>query len=261
MGDNFKNFLSRRLLEGSLKIMEGETGGAFYAKYEFDAQTGIGCIILLLEYPDGVVVGIPLCKNVCREVSIEKNVIGYWAKLISLELPNSYHKLEKLEEPKIHPAGKGGGSKADYESFIKYERPDFKIPIKNIWSRICYLWNKLPITTCYQGVTLEEVYSMLLEIGESKAEENEVYKDDTGVYLTKSEIEEVGNYMGIDFVDIRRMFENRNLWIKDKGSSGYQFSKKIDGKKQNFYKLRKISGNEEVHINEEHSIAYQEDAK
>ena len=102
---------------------------------------------------------------------------------------------------------------------------------------------------------------MLLEIGESKAEENEIYKDEAGVYLTKSEIEEVGNYIGIDFVDIRRMFENRNLWIKDKGSSGYQFSKKIDGKKQNFYKLRKISGNEEVHINEEHSIAYQEDAK
>lgn len=259
MGDNFKNFLSRRLLEGSLKIMEGENGGAFYAKYEFDAQTGIGCIILLLEYPDGAVVGIPLCKNVCREISVEGNVIGKWAAPIQKELRFSVG--PQFYPEKHHRAGQGGGSKADYESFIKYERPDFKIPIKNIWSRICYLWNKLPITTCYQGVTLEEVYSMLLEIGESKAEENEVYKDDTGVYLTKSEIQEVGNYMGIDFVDIRRIFENRNLWIKDKGSSGYQFSKKIDGKKQNFYKLRKISGNEEVHINKEHCIAYQEDAK
>lgn len=254
---NTRNFLSRRLLNGSVKIMDGENGGGFYAKYEFDANTGKGYIALLLEYPDGTVVCVPMCKNVCREVIVEGSVIGKWAEPLHPEL--CFQGIQRYEEPKVHAAGKGGGSKADYESFIKYERPDFKIPIKTIWEQICRLWEKLPITTYHKGFVLEDIYEMLLEVGESKAEENEIYKDETGVYLTKDEIEESVRYAGYDFISIRRMFEDRDLWIKDKGSAGYQFSKKIDGKKKNFYKLRKLNDRDTVNINMEYCMSYTED--
>lgn len=113
------------------------------------------------------------------------------------------------------------------------------------------------------GVTLrflvDDVYKVLLELGEGKAEENAVYQDETGVYLTRAEIEEAVNCMGYDFLGIRELFERRNLWIKDKGSAGYQFSKKIDGKKVHFYKLRKVSGSEEIAVNTEFCMKYTED--
>lgn len=254
---NTRNFLSRRLLNGSVKIMDGENGGGFYAKYNFEANTGKGYIALLLEYPDGAVVCVPMCKNVCRDVRVEGNVIGKWAKPLHPEI--CFLTGPQFEAEKYHPAGKGEGSKADYESFIKYERPDFKIPIKTIWEQISKLWEKLPISTYHQAFAMEDIYEMLLEVGESKAEENEIYKDETGVYLTKGEIEEVVGYTGYDFHSIRRMFEDRDLWIKDKGSAGYQFSKKIDGKKVRFYKLRKLSDRDTVNINMEYCMKYTED--
>ena len=252
---NIKNFLSRRLLNGSVKIMDGANGGGFYAKYNFDANTGKGYIALLLEYPDGAVVCVPMCNNVCREVSVEGSTIGKWAEPVVV----GYFSRDLYDEPKVHRAGKGGGSKADYDSFVKYERPDFKIPIKTIWGQIRRSWEKLPITTYHQAFVLDDVYKVLLELGESKAEENAVYQDETGVYLTRAEIEEAVNCMGYDFLGIRELFERRSLWIKDKGSAGYQFSKKIDGKKVHFYKLRKVSGSEEIAVNTEFCMKYTED--
>lgn len=249
-----KNFLSRRLLNGSLKIMNGEKGGGFYVRYKFYANSGMGNIELIIEYPDGMVVAIPLCKNVCREVKTEGNVIGKWAKPYP-EIFEYWKLTGKTEPAKHHAAGKGGGSKNDYESFIKYERPDFKIPIEIIWRQICSLWEEIPIRTQHEAVVLEDVYFALLDYGNEKAEENEVFQDEKSVFLKKSEIEEIVNDMGYNFNDIRRLFDNRDLWIKDKGSQGYQFSKKIDGKKQHFYRLKKVS-DDDISINTEHCMEY-----
>lgn len=253
---NAKKFLSRRMLERSLKIMNGEKGGGFYVKYKFLANSGIGYIELLLEYPDGVVVAIPLCKNVCREVNEEGNVIGKWEKPYHQEL--TFYGIQKYEEKKHHAPGNGGGTKNDYDSFIKYERPDFKIPIQIIWDRICKLWEILPIVTQHEAFVLEDIYLRLLDYGIAKAEENDIFKDEESVFLTSSEIKELLSDTEFEFSDIRRLFDNRNLWIKDKGTAGFQFSKKIDGKKQHFYRLRKINTNEEISINTEYCTDFQE---
>lgn len=65
--------------------------------------------------------------------------------------------------------------------------------------------------------------------------------------------------MGYDFLTIRNVFESRKLWKKDRNPLEYQYSKKINGKVERFYALKKI--NEQCaskKINEEFSIDYTE---
>lgn len=61
---NEANAFNRGMLENTIKIMSGKFGGGFYVNYQFDKMNGMGFLKLILEYPDGDVFAIPMCKNV-----------------------------------------------------------------------------------------------------------------------------------------------------------------------------------------------------
>lgn len=249
------------LLHNSLKIMEGKFGGGFYARYVFDNNFGTGYIQLLLQYPkDGAVVPVPLCKNLCRLATDENSGVE--------EVPERYPQEfgrtlggTIIKGSFVTPAVKGGvanSSYKDFSRFIKYERPDFPIPMGVIWKRIVELWEELPIVTTNKFVDIEDIYLSLLTIGLNKAEEDEQYDDTQGVYLTRAEIEETVLEFGARFNDIRRIFEDRNLWLKDSNTAGYQYSKRVNGKLKRFYKLRKVRANEKVQVEEKYCMEYTE---
>ena len=257
------NSVNTLLLEGSCKIMEGKYGGGFYARYRFDKGRGNGFIELLLQYPDNTVVPVPLCKNVCRITDTDGDGIGTAKPIVPNELQTIFQLEEKNGKKlrEIIPSMKDAvshSSQKDYEQFVKYERPDFPIPIKVIWKRIIEHWEQLPIKTWNCDGVLDDVYSSLIAVGENKVEENSQFADNTGVYLTKDEIEDVIESFGVDFKNIRKIFEIRNLWIKDSATAGYQFTKKINGKNQRFYKLRKIGVDSKVAVKTDFCIGYTE---
>ena len=246
------NVFNRRMLANSLKIMNGKFGGGFYVNYQFDKTNGFGFIKLILEYPDGDVFAIPVCKNVCKpiETDDERNGVAKAKEVVSVDAPPHIRNNRKEITPKI--------SSMKYyiekEAFVKYERPDFPIPIEVIWKRIAELWEKIPIENWCYSFTYEEVYQALLDVGESKVEQ---YKEDMFVLLTKKEIEEVAEEMGYDFLTIRNVFKSRNLWKIDKNSLGCQYSKRMSGKLERFYALKKIgTSNVKVKINEEFVLDY-----
>lgn len=61
---NADHVFNQGMLANSLKIMSGKQGGDFYVNYRFDKMNGFGFLQLMLEYPDGDVFAVPLCKNV-----------------------------------------------------------------------------------------------------------------------------------------------------------------------------------------------------
>lgn len=250
---NMEQAFNSGLLENSLKIMSGKFGGGFYISYRFNRMNGFGCLKLIFQYPDGNVFAIPVCKNVGKPIDTEdeKNGVGTALKEVGPDAPPYIRNSRKKIAPQI--------SSMKYyvksDAFIQYERPDFPIPIKEIWKRIAELWEKIPIENWCGKFSPAEVYQALLEVGESKAEP---YKEEAVVLLTRSEIEKVAEEMGYDFLEIRNEFESRKLWKKDRNSLGYQYSKKINGKVERFYALKKINTEQQVTINEEYAIEYTE---
>lgn len=227
---------NRGLLNNSIKLMNGKHGGAFYVRYLFDESTGQGWLQLTLEYPDGTLIGILLCKNVCIIKDEERGIDGVGEVETGYGPQNELPPGLRGKKQRIIPRLKNSLSYGEYSKFIRYERPDFSIPMDVLWNRIIELWEKIPMERWTGSFKWQEVYQVLLDIGENKGVE---YVDNECVYLTRKEIEEVAIEMGYDFNSIRESFELRKLWYKDKGSLGYQRSKKINGQKYRFYALRK----------------------
>ncbi len=252
--------INTALLHNSLKIMEGKSGGGFFAQYVFDNSCGKGYIRLLLQYPDGAVVPVPLCKNLCRLATDDNDGV----ETVPERYPKEFGRTlggTIIKGSFVTPMVKGGvenSSYKDYSRFIKYERPDFKIPMDVIWKRIIELWEELPIITTNKAVDIEEIYMSLLTVGLDKAERDKQFADMHGVYLTRAEIEDTVLEFGATFNDIRRVFENRNLWLKDSNTAGYQYTKRVSGKLERFYKLRKVRANEKVQVEEKYCMEYTE---
>ncbi len=250
------NAFDKGMLSDSIKLMDGKYGGGFYINYQFSSNSGKGFLQMIFLYPDGEIHAIPLCKNVCKEIVNEEfadgvgNVKGVLPKEALLPL-----KPTKL--PDIIPHILNSLSYGDYDAFQKYERPDYPIPMKVLWSRIIELWHSIPIVKCCESFSYEEVYRELIEVGEEKVATNEALKDSTCVFLTREEIEKVADDMGYSFLIIRNVFERRRLWKKDSNTMGYQYSKKIAGKSIRFYALKKVIPEKNYNApNEEFSIAY-----
>ena len=232
---NAAHVFNRGMLTNSIKIMSGKRGGGFYVNYRFDKMNGFGFLQLMLEYPDGDVFAVPLCKNVGKliETEYERNGVARAKEKLPWDAP--MHMRNNPRE--IIPSISDMGCYVEKDSLVQYERPDFPIPFDVIWKRIAELWEKIPVVNWCGTFTYAEVYQALLDVGEGKAEQ---YRDDACVLLTKKEIEEVVADMGYDFLTIRNVFEGRHLWKKDRNSLGYQFSKKINGKVERFYALKKM---------------------
>ena len=154
-------------------------------------MSGTGFIKLMMEYPDGHVVAIPMCKNVGKPIKTdeERNGVAKSAQILDPDTPRSMQVNRPIITPKVCEMK----NYYNQEAFIQYERPDFPIPINIIWQRIAELWEKIPIEDWYGTFTYEEAYQGLLDVGGGKAEQ---FQDDGFVLLTKKEIEEVAEEIG-----------------------------------------------------------------
>lgn len=249
---NAVHLFNHGMLANFLKIMSGKQGGGFYVNYRFDKMNGFGFLQLILEYPDGDVFAVPLCKNVSKpiETDEERNGVAKAKYPITSETSIGL----RNNPPLIIPSISSRGGYVQKDSFVQYERPDFPIPFEVIWKRIAALWEKIPIEVWCGSFTYAKVYQALLEVGENKTEQ---YQDEVCVLLKREEIEPVAEEMGYDFLTIRNVFENIHLWKKDRNSLGYQFSKKINGKVERFYALKKMPTLERTEkINTEYEIEF-----
>lgn len=249
---NAAHVFNRGMLTNSIKIMSGKRGGGFYVNYRFDKMNGFGFLQLMLEYPDGDVFAVPLCKNVGKIIETDHERNGVARAKEKLPWDASTHMRNNPRE--IIPSISDMGYYVEKDSLVQYERPDFPIPFDVIWKRIAALWEKIPIEVWCGSFTYGEVYQALLEVGENKTEQSQ---DEVCVLLKREEIELVAEEMGYDFLTIRNVFESRHLWKKDRNSLGYQFSKKINGKVERFYALKKMPTLEHKEkINTEYAIEY-----
>ncbi len=234
----------------AIKIMNGKYGGAFYVRYLFDQSNGRGWLQLIIKYPTDETVGVTIYKNVCRIVeSIEPH-----ENICDIEC-NIRVSPRTVNKKNIMLTRKESFNSGDYDAFQAYERPDMPIPIMVIWEQIVKRWEQIPIVNVHSVFTPQDVYEAMLEFGESKDGQ---YADSVGYYLTRSEMEDICNDYGIPFSTIRVSFESRGLFDKDATTLGYQKSKKIDGKKRNFYHLKKCGFNRSISSDDEGAIEYTE---
>lgn len=231
-----------------IKIMNGKFGGGFYARYIFDKGTGYGWIQLIIEYPTREKIGIIINKNICSETTFDSNGVG---------MMNDFNRKSQIKDKmvlgKCIPNMEKGFDGGDYDQFIKYERPDMPIPIKVIWEQIIKRKQELPIHSINVHYSAEELIDAMIEFGEGK---DSKYKDEVGYYISRDEMARLCDEYGFTFNEARTILECKGLLDKDKGSYGYQKSKKIDGKKYNFYHLKREKN--ESMISEDGAIEYKE---
>lgn len=242
---------AKKNLPNAIKLMNGKYGGGFYAHYFFDKGSGTGWIQLTIEYPTGETIGVPICKNICKIVEDSSKTLGEGASYSYVKKRKDYQlttKMKTLSRAESFNAG-------DYASFQQFERPDMPIPIIVLWEQICKRWETIPIINIQPEYTPRDVYYALLDLGESKGEK---YRDDYGYFITSSEFKEICDEYELSFPLIRISFQYRGLLDKDATTQGYQKSKKIDGKKYNFYHIKKSGFEKVLNASDEGCLDYTE---
>lgn len=223
-----------------MKIMNGQEGGAFFARLIIDSVRFASWVQLIIEYPDGDRAEVLLNHNMCTEATYDGNGIDY------ANVQYQTKKLNKVVGNMQVPSIYGGYNYGRYDEFKKYERPDMPIPMAAVWERIIKYYKELPIKKIRTAFSLAEAYEDLIAIGEKKDSE---YRDAIGYFLDKAEMLQVCNDYGIDLGRLRRELDVKGVLDKDATTKGYQKSKKIKGIKGNYYHIRRRETYEEHRFN------------
>lgn len=216
---------SRSLLQQKcLKLMNGKAGGGFYVRYLQDDRTKIGWLQFVIEYPDGTCKDIILYKNQYQETTFDSD--GIW--------------MENKQNAKFVTAWRSEKALDPYV-LDKYESPDMKIPGQVLWNKICINYERIPVVKINQTSTIGEVYSELVSqaIEWSKMKPYEFMNENDRCFIPKEMFDQIAGENNFSVNNLKNTFDLMGMFIKDKGTKGYQFSKKIDGKIQRFYALRK----------------------
>ena len=136
-----------------------------------------------------------------------------------------------------------------------------QIPSKVLWKIIVDNYEKIPVVPVYQTEDFEGIYWQLYGIAEDEASKNiaSTRINEVRFLVTKEEMEEVALDNGWTLSQLRTELNLRGMLIKDKPimrdgkiiANTYQFSQKVNGKKERFYAIRKLvdvaieKGNEE----------------
>ena len=217
----------------AIKIMDGKFGGGFFVNYLQDTGRKTGHLQLILQYPDGQVKRIYLAKNCFKIANIEDDGIG--------EVEANGAEIT----PKLQESIKVG----DFRILEKYETPRMPIPSQVLWKLIVDNFEKIPVVQIYGTEDFVGMYYRLynLAIAADAGSMTKYRENDVRFLVTKDELEEVATENGWTLSELRTELNLRGLLVKDKphlknGSivvNSYQLTKKIDGRVERFYAIKK----------------------
>lgn len=216
------------------KIMNGKYGGAFYVNYLQDSGSKTGHLQLIIEYPDGQIKRVYLAKNCFKESEDEGDGIA--------KIESDGKEITPTRETSLHMG--------DFRILEKYETPKMPIPAKVIWKIIIDNYEKIPVQPVYKTEDFEGIYWKLYEIAvaECQTDISSNRQNEVRFLVTKNEMEEVAIENGYTLSELRKELNANGMLIKDKPrknadgdilANSYQLTKKINGKNERFYAIRK----------------------
>ncbi|MBQ7942760.1 MAG: hypothetical protein IJ326_01725 [Lachnospiraceae bacterium] len=246
------------ITQGSLKLMDGKFGGAFYVKFLQDYGSKRGWLELIIVYPDGQYKRVTLCKNVMKETELgNENMV-----VISQKEKNG-------EKKNVMPRLKQSMEYGSFYELERYDTPQMPIPSKTIWKQIIEHYEKIPNEVVSVTVSFEEIYEQLYEIAlrNNAIDINGKFVTDTRFIVTKEEMEKTAKNNNMKLSELRVELSRRGLLVTDKGSTAssgkryqsYQFTIKVDGKNERYYAIKRgITPKRLQKVDESISIPYTE---
>lgn len=232
LADQTPDISTRFLLSRpALKLMTGKFGGAFYVRYLQDEASKIGRLQLVIEYPNRSCIGVYLCKD----------------HFAFSDFTDSGLYVSPKKDPKSKVPMEWGSERAINPNLLnKFQAPNMPIPGDVLWSRIVKNYEKIPVVTINHRGSLEDVY---LELAKCSVEiitnaENQWGKflnSDSRYYIPDVVFNQVAEDYEYRPNDLKCELDMAGLLVKDKGSKGYQYSKRIKGVRLRFYVLRKMT--------------------
>jgi hypothetical protein len=224
MDENLVSTDYKMAIQNSIKIMDGLYGGGFFVRYILDVGRMYGWLNLIIVYPDGLYKSIVSFKNILKETDVDSgNGVGHVDEKSAMK--------RNFDDPEGEY----------YVKFPQYETPSMVIPAQALWKRIRENYQSIPVVRINETETVMGIYKKMLEAaGENAAEYNSGFMDADGyVLMEKEAFENIILENGRIVSEVKTIFDVMGAFQKDKGTGGYQFSKKVNGERKRFYALKK----------------------
>lgn len=221
-------------IRNTLKLMDGQNGGAFYVCYVMDEIKMYGWLRLTIVYPDNSYKAVILYKNSFRETDTENDGV-YKAP------PTPKGCYTSLDKDILD----------DYVSFPQYETPTMPIPARTLWRKIQENYSSIPIVKIQQAGSLGQIYFELAQRATEYAQKSgqEFMDAESEFYVPAGDFRAIIEDNGWTVNEARTTFDSVGLLKKDKATNSYQKSKHIKGRYVRFYVFKKsvpLSGNDPV---------------
>lgn len=239
---------------GSLKLMDGKLGGAFHVRYLQDDVKKHGWLELIIVYPDNTYKTIVLYKNALRMTQMDDNGVYY---------PEDKNGIIKNKFYDIN------SDHADWYALFAFEAPNMPIPAPAIWTLIKENYESIPVVKIHQTAPIEQVYLDLRRKAAEYAQNTPLQFMDAEdkFFIHTADFNEIAEAHGWNPQKVRVAFDTAGLLITDKAPFSYQYSKRIQGKVQRFYVLKKALTTQVVPVikltdtSYQHSIRSQEEKR
>ncbi len=243
----------------SLLLMRGKNGGSFNVRFLQDVGTKQGWLQLVIVYPNGLYKEVVLCTNVFKEANLDTESIGVVEKTTN-------DKTDVITVERGNSLNYG-----DYRMLEQYETPQMPIPAKALWKLIIDNYESIPVVKIYQNEDVEGIYWELYRLAHEAANSgnfcNTYRENDVRFLVTKEEMEKMALENGLTLSQLRTQFNLMGLLIKDKGSTAesgkrynsYQLTKKVDGRCERYYALKKSIKMVEHPVDESCAVDYSEE--
>lgn len=238
MNDNLASEEYKVAIRGAVKIMDGEYGGGFFARYMVNTGNMYSWLNLIIVYPDGLTKSIVLFKDCFKETDVE-NGNG-----VCNTKPDKKYRTPSMRD----------FEEDDLDNFVtlpQYETPLMPIPAKALWERIYMNKRKIPYVYLHEASTTRELHEALKAAATEVATGcgNEFMLSSDRFLMEKPLFEDIVIEHGRNVCEIRTEFDMLGLFFKDKGK-GYQISKKVNGERKRFYAIRNDFLSTEIGLDE-----------
>ena len=215
---------AERAVAGSLKLMDGKFGGGFYIRYLQDSVRKVGWLEMIIVYPDKGFKRVRLFKNSLGVAALDSDGI--------LRTKDKRGVISILEPD---------GRYFDHTALYQYETPTMPIPTGTLWEKVKEHYHLIPIVQVHLRATLEDIYEDMMDCARERAKVagNGFMDGQDRVFISKTDFEEICKEGGWNIQDARVELDTLGMFVRDKNSKGYQFSKRVNGERYHFYVIRK----------------------
>lgn len=215
---------AERAVAGSLKLMDGKFGGGFYIRYLQDSVRKVGWLEMIIVYPDKGFKRVRLFKNSLGIASLDGDGIS------RIKDKRGAITISKPDERYF-----------DHAALYPYETPNMPIPTGTLWEKVKEHYHQIPIVQVHLRATLEDIYEDMMDCARERAKVagNGFMDGQDRVFISKTDFEEICKEGGWNIQDARVELDTLGMFVRDKNSKGYQFSKRVNGERYHFYVIRK----------------------